>query len=83
MPHKCSPVEPPATIRALYDRVAQIKGSPSGCFDVIGWKDGRTVWLEYKGPRDKPNANEALWIDAALRAGVKSDDLVFVGDSAR
>ena len=80
MPHRSKPVDPPGPVRTLYSRIADLKGSPSGCFDVVAWKDGRIVWLEYKGPRDKPNRNEALWIDAALRAGVDSSDLVFVGD---
>lgn len=83
MPHCGAPVEPPAPIRALYDRIAQIKGSASGCFDVVAWKDGRVIWLEYKGPGDRPNANEAAWIDAALRAGVEPTDLFFVGAAAR
>lgn len=83
MPHLSEPVEPPANVRSLYTRIAELKGSASGCFDVVAWKDGRVIWLEYKGPKDKPNRNEGLWIDAALRAGVRAEDLVFVGDTAR
>jgi hypothetical protein len=83
MPHLSNPVELPVPVRNLYMRIANLKGSPSGCFDVVAWKDARIVWLEYKGPNDKSNQNEALWIDAALRAGVRAEDMVFVGDTAR
>jgi hypothetical protein len=83
MPHQISPVSIPTDVRQLYDRIAALKGSASGCFDVIAWKDGRTIFLEYKGPGDKPNKNELSWIDAALKAGVAEEDLFFVGDSAR
>jgi hypothetical protein len=83
MPHQKSPVDLPADVRRLYDGIAETKGSASGCFDVIAWKNGRTIWLEYKGPNDRPNKNEPFWIDAALQAGVREEDLFFVGDSAR
>lgn len=83
MPHRTVPTAPPRPVRDLYDRIADLKGNPSGCFDVIAWSASRIVWLEYKGPRDKPNKNEASWIDAALRAGVGVNDLVFVGAAAR
>ena len=83
MPHESSPVALPADVRALYDRIVGIKGSAWGCFDVIAWKQGRIIWLEYKGPNDSPNKNEPLWMDAALQAGVSEEDLYFVGDKAR
>lgn len=83
MPHKSEPVSPPEVIRSAYDRIAERKGGASGCFDVIAWKGDRVKWLEYKGPRDKPNMNEAKWIDAALQARVRAEDLVFVGDHSR
>jgi hypothetical protein len=83
MPVGASPVALPPRVRGLYDRIAERKGNPNGCFDVIGWKAGRVVWLEYKGPKDRPNRNEELWIDAALACGVEEQDLFFVGASAR
>lgn len=79
MPHLGKPAEPPPHVRDLYNRIAAFKGTPSGCFDVVAWRDDRVIWLEYKGPGDKANKNEALWIEAALLAGVQPTDLVFVG----
>lgn len=83
MPHLTSAVALPTPVRTVYDDIVEIKGNAWGCFDVIAWKDGRTVFLEYKGPNDSPNKNEPSWIDAALQAGVREDDLFFVGDKAR
>jgi hypothetical protein len=83
MPDRTSPVEPPPPIRALYDRIAAIKGSAGGCFDVVGWSGSQIAWFEYKGPGDKPNRNEGLWIEAALQAGVTPDNLILIGNSSR
>jgi hypothetical protein len=83
MPHLSDPIEPPASVRESYKRIADLKGGPSGCFDVVAWKNDRTLWLEYKGPGDTENRNERGWIDAALHAGVCPEDLVFVSDTQR
>lgn len=83
MPHRAEPVEPPAPVRQLCDRIAAQKGGPSGCFDVVAWKGDRIIWLEYKGAGDRPNRNEKLWIDAAVSAGVSEEDLFFIGDAGR
>ena len=83
MPHKSDPVDPPGFVRDLYERIANRKGGPSGCLDVVAWKAERIVWLEYKGPNDRPNRNEPAWLDAAIGAGVREEDFVFVGEKAR
>lgn len=83
MPHRGTPVDPPARVKDLYDRIAMRKGGPSGCFDVVAWSEERIVWLEYKGPKDKPNRNELCWLEAAIGAGVRESDLVLVGEKAR
>jgi hypothetical protein len=66
MPHKSDPIHPPPPIREIYDRIAKLNGSFSGCPDVVAWKDRHVIWLEYKGPGDRQNVNEARWIQAAL-----------------
>jgi hypothetical protein len=83
MPTRSSPVGLSARVQNLYDRIINLKGTPNGCFDVVAWKDGRVVWLEYKGPRDRPNRNEEIWVDAACSSGVREQDLFFVGAAAR
>jgi hypothetical protein len=79
MPHIAQPVQPPSNVRTLYDHIAKINGRASGCFDVVAWKDERIIWLEYKGPGDKPNKNEAAWIEAAIQTGVPVNNLMFLG----
>ena len=55
-------------------------GKASGFFDVFAWKDAGSeyVFIEYKGKGDRPNANELRWIDAAIAAGIKPEQLFFV-----
>ena len=83
MPHKTEPVFPPSPVKSLYDRIAARKGGPSGCFDVVAWRGERIIWVEYKGPNDRPNQNESHWLEAALGAGVVETDLLLVGNRAR
>ncbi len=83
MPSKSSPVALPTEVQGLYDRIAALKGSPSGCFDVIAWKDERRCFFEYKSLRDKSNKNELAWIAAAIDAGVDAQNLFFVGQRSR
>jgi hypothetical protein len=79
MPTKSAPVTLPPRQQSLYDRiVAANGGKASGTFDVMGWRNDQTVFLEYKGPLDRPNRNESRWIEAALSAGVSAHDLFIV-----
>lgn len=79
MPNVSSPVTLPAPAQNLYDRIAaENGGKASGAFDVMAWRGGHIVFLEYKGPGDRPNKNEDRWIDAALSAGVPEPDLLLV-----
>lgn len=75
MPHKGSPSLLSGAAKQRYDAIVLENGKPSGLFDVMAWKDGRVIHLEYKGAGDRPNKNESAWIEAALRAGVSIDDL--------
>lgn len=63
----------------LYEQIVQANnGKSSGFFDVFCWKDGRFVFIEYKGKGDFPNPNEIRWINAAVKCGIKQEDLFFV-----
>ena len=83
MPTTSDPVDPPLLIRELYTAIAHRKQGLAGCFDVVAQRGTRIIWLEYKGPDDRPNRNELCWIEAALGAGVAESDLFFVGAAAR
>lgn len=83
MPGESEPIDLPATQKALLACIASFGDLKGGCFDVVAWTSERTIFLEYKGPGDRPNRNESLWIQAALEAGVSEEDLFFVGVSGR
>ena len=57
------------------------EGKLSGFFDIFAWKgDGNNfLFLEYKGKDDSTNDNELSWINAAISAGVKPEQLCIVG----
>lgn len=56
-------------------------GKLFGFFDVFAWKgDGNDyMFIEYKGKEDSSNDNSLSWINAALSAGVKPEQLCIVG----
>jgi hypothetical protein len=63
----------------LFDEIVDANhGKSSGFFDVFGWKNGSFVFIEYKGPGDRSNKNEIKWINAAIKCGVRPEELFFV-----
>jgi hypothetical protein len=79
MPTVAFPVRLPPAAQALYDRVVTAnRGTASGAFDVMAWKGGHFVFLEYKGPDDQPSRRQPAWIEAALSVGVSENDLFVV-----
>jgi hypothetical protein len=63
----------------LFDEIVETNhGKSSGFFDVLGWKNEKFVFIEYKGAGDRPNKNETRWINAAIKCGVREVDLFFV-----
>lgn len=79
MPNKAFPIMLPPTAQALYDRITAANGGrASGAFDVMAWRGEHFIFLEYKGPGDRPNRNASRWIEAALSVGVSPNDLFVV-----
>lgn len=63
----------------LYDKIVRANnGKSSGFFDVFAWQNGKFVFIEYKGEGDSPNENETRWISAAIKSGIRPEDLFFV-----
>jgi hypothetical protein len=63
----------------LYDNIVQVNhGKSLGFFDVFAWKNGKSVFIEYKGEGDSSNGNKMRWINAALKCGVQPEELFFV-----
>ena len=79
MPTRGVPVALPAPQRALYERIIAANGGrASGMFDVMAWRADRTIFVEYKGPGDRPNRNEQRWVDSAIASGISPNDLLVV-----
>ena len=79
MPTMAFPVALPPVPKALYGRIVAANGGrASGTFDVMAWKRRHIVFLEYKGPGDRPSRSQPAWIEAALGAGVSENDLFVV-----
>jgi hypothetical protein len=63
----------------LYNNIVQANdGKSSGFFDVFAWKNGKFVFIEYKGEGDSSNQNEIRWINAAIKCRVQPEELFFV-----
>jgi hypothetical protein len=79
MPHRSAPVSLPPAARARYDAVVAANGGrASGFFDVLAWRGGQFVHLEYEGAGDRANRNALRWMAAALDAGVTPGELWIV-----
>ena len=72
----------PPKVAAKLKAIREKNGNKlSGFFDVFAWKgEGEDfVFIEYRGKDDSQNENELSWINAALSAGVKPEQLCIVG----
>ncbi len=79
MPQRGAPVALPPEARQRYDAiVAANDGRASGFFDVMAWRDGQFVFVEYLGPGERLPRSAARWVAAAIAAGVSPHDLWIV-----
>jgi hypothetical protein len=81
LPHETKPYDLSQAARAwaMYERIVKANGGrAAGFFDVLAWQGERLLFVEYKGAGDRPNANEAAWVQAALSAGVREGELLYV-----
>jgi hypothetical protein len=81
LPHETEPYDLSQVPRAweMYERIVEANGGrAAGFFDVLAWQGSRMLYIEYKGAGDRPNANEAAWVQAAVGAGVRESELLYV-----
>lgn len=80
-PKGLAPPLPPNALTMFKAIKEKNGGKLSGFFDIFAWKgDGNDyLFIEYKGKDDSSNDNELPWINAALSAGVKPEQLCIVG----
>ena len=51
----------------LFDRIARRKQGRGGRWDVFAWRRDEFLFVEAKGPKDRIQASQRAWLDAALR----------------
>jgi hypothetical protein len=73
----------PCTVPQLQERLLGLlsggKRFPSGCWDVFAWRGDTVAFAEAKrSKRDRPNANQCRWLDAALSNGISLSQFMFV-----
>jgi hypothetical protein len=83
MPHTSLRVDLSEESEALeiYRGVLAEHGKRGGFFDVLAWREGEFLFIEYKGKGDRPNNNESSWIAAVLRLGIRPEQLL-IGEYA-
>lgn len=65
--------------KTLYDKIVKANGGQiKGFFDVLAWRNGSYIFIEYKGKGDSVRQNQIQWIDAALSSGISQEQLFFV-----
>jgi len=63
----------------LHDDIQKSVGKNGGCFDVMAWRDGQTIFLEAKRKHhDKIRDTQRRWIEAAISNGLARDNLIVV-----
>lgn len=65
-------------LQRKYKAIQEPRGrQKGGFFDIFAWlENDRFLFIEYKGPGDRPNKNELSFIDAAIDAGVSPEQLI-------
>ncbi len=79
LPKKTEPVNLPSEINVLFEKIISINGSRGGCWDIIAWKDERTLFAEVKRKKkDSMQSTQYLWLQSALTVGVPLDSFMLV-----
>ncbi len=69
--------KPPEQVLKVYATIATQNGKPSGCWDVLAWNNEGVTFVECKRKkRDCMTANEADWLESALKAGIPFEKFI-------
>jgi hypothetical protein len=66
----------PSALRYFLNDTDRITGRNGGKPDVMAWRNNsleETVFIEYKGPRDRIHQGQIKWLQAARLAGMSLD----------
>lgn len=69
----------PPQQQAVLDAIRAKTGSRGGCFDVLCWRAGQTVFAEAKWKaHDRIRASQRRWLEAALGLGIPAGSFLIV-----
>lgn len=73
LPHLSFPAAPDKKWLEVYNKIYQQKrGSKSGCFDVMAYRENHFVFAELKREKeDSIRPSQIMWLQAALQAGLE------------
>lgn len=79
LPDVGDPVELPVAQKELIESIRARTGKFGGCWDVIVWKDGVTLFLELKrSKRDRIQSSQSEWLSAAIDMGFTASNFGLV-----
>jgi hypothetical protein len=75
---RAMPAGPAKVFDAVHQRVAQLRGA--GSWDIFAWSGEEFLFLESKQYRssDRLNANQLVWLEAAIDEGFSSEQFAIV-----
>jgi hypothetical protein len=72
-------VDPPIEQKRLHDDIERSVGKNGGCFDVMAWRDGQTIFFEAKRKsHDEIRDTQRRWIQGAISNGIARENLILV-----
>jgi hypothetical protein len=72
------PIEDKKVKKMLENIFTVNNSSYSGCWDVLGWKDGKIIFVEAKGRGDEIRPTQKKWFCAGLKNGLTPDNFLIV-----
>ena len=78
LPDRTAPSPLPPKAKKLYEKIMSNHPRDGGFFDVLAWRNGKFLFVEYKSKGDRLNDNQRLWIRSAITSGISPSSLVIV-----
>ena len=79
LPDVVEPIEIPQKQRDLIDSIRAKTGKFGGCWDVLVWKGGATLFLELKRQKkDAVQSTQIEWLKSSLAHGLKPENFALV-----
>src|SRR3990167_8681219 len=79
LPDVVEPIEIPQKQRDLIDSIRAKTGKFGGCWDVLVWKGGATLFLELKRQKkDAVQSTQTEWLESSLAHGLEPENFALI-----